>query len=426
MKISLIVPNRNNLKYFKWSYDSIRKNQGNREVWICSAVDACTDGTLEWYEELSKKDPYFKYIVNSGPERLGLTILYNKIVEDIVETDLVMVWHCDMYLCPGALDEIEKLMYDGENLIKNRIVSLTRIEPPLHPGGKEKIVGNFGIEPESFDEDGLFAQLDVWSRLDNWEYTCNFNPNQPMKFNVPLKGTTSGIFAPWTVCKDEFLEINGHDYLFTPQSKEDDDLWNRFLLNGTEFVQTREGYCYHMTCRGSRFNPYLTTPGKSSEEWEFNNRNSMLNFIRKWQSFPKHDKWHHPIMPKHRRNIGFILRNCGYDFISALEPWCDRLVYVELEQEIIDTYVKREQHNTKFDLKTKMEYGACETDVIVEIDGQRFNQTDFINIQHLSDIITQANELGEFELGNLKITIRSLQTYEKDLVVCKNEPITLN
>ena len=28
MEISLIQPGRNNLKYLKWSYDSIRKNQG--------------------------------------------------------------------------------------------------------------------------------------------------------------------------------------------------------------------------------------------------------------------------------------------------------------------------------------------------------------------------------------------------------------
>ena len=44
MKISLIIPSRNNLKYLKWSYDSIRKNQGNHEVEICVADDASTDG----------------------------------------------------------------------------------------------------------------------------------------------------------------------------------------------------------------------------------------------------------------------------------------------------------------------------------------------------------------------------------------------
>ena len=39
MKISLIQPARNNLKYLKWSYNSIRKNQGNHIVEICVADD---------------------------------------------------------------------------------------------------------------------------------------------------------------------------------------------------------------------------------------------------------------------------------------------------------------------------------------------------------------------------------------------------
>ena len=48
MKISLIQPGRNNLKYLKWAYDATRKNQGNHEVEICVADDASTDGTWEW------------------------------------------------------------------------------------------------------------------------------------------------------------------------------------------------------------------------------------------------------------------------------------------------------------------------------------------------------------------------------------------
>lgn len=48
MRISFIVPGRNNLRYFKWSYDSIRKNQGNHNVEICFADDASTDGTMEF------------------------------------------------------------------------------------------------------------------------------------------------------------------------------------------------------------------------------------------------------------------------------------------------------------------------------------------------------------------------------------------
>ena len=59
MKISLIQPGRNNLKYLKWSYNSIRKNQGNHEVQICVEDDASTDGTWEWSLEMMDKDPSF-------------------------------------------------------------------------------------------------------------------------------------------------------------------------------------------------------------------------------------------------------------------------------------------------------------------------------------------------------------------------------
>ena len=69
--------------------------------------------------------------------------------------------------------------------------------------------------------------------------------------------------------------IGGHDELFSPTSREDSDIFNRFLLNGYEFVQTWEGFVYHMTCRGSRFadgakrNPdgQVFMKGRETEEW---------------------------------------------------------------------------------------------------------------------------------------------------------------
>ena len=65
MKISLIQPSRNNLKYLKWSYDSIRKNQGDHEVEICVADDfSDKDNTWEWCQQTMKKDPLFKAIRN--------------------------------------------------------------------------------------------------------------------------------------------------------------------------------------------------------------------------------------------------------------------------------------------------------------------------------------------------------------------------
>jgi glycosyltransferase involved in cell wall biosynthesis len=83
MKISLIQPGRNNLKYLKWSYDSIRKNQGNHEVQICVADDFSNDGTWDWCLKMMEKDSNFKAIRNEGPSRLGHTILYDRLVNEV-------------------------------------------------------------------------------------------------------------------------------------------------------------------------------------------------------------------------------------------------------------------------------------------------------------------------------------------------------
>ena len=39
------------------------------------------------------------------------------------------------------------------------VVSMTRIEPPLHPDGPEKILADYGIEPEEFNEQQFLNDL---------------------------------------------------------------------------------------------------------------------------------------------------------------------------------------------------------------------------------------------------------------------------
>ena len=131
--ISFILPSRNNLKYLKQAYHSIRKNSEHPHE-ICIASDASTDGTVEWVQEIMKKDENVKLHINEGPERLGHTILYDTLIYDYATHDRVMIFHADMYLCPKADEEIDKYLEPG------KVVSLTRIEPPLHPDGPEKIL----------------------------------------------------------------------------------------------------------------------------------------------------------------------------------------------------------------------------------------------------------------------------------------------
>jgi glycosyltransferase involved in cell wall biosynthesis len=396
MKISIIQPTRNNLKYLKWSYDAIRKNQGDHIVEICIADDFSNDGTWEWCQQiLNEGDTHFKCIRNEGPKRLGHTILYDRLVNEVASYDICMIYHADMYLCPGALDAIEK------HIKPKTIVSLTRIEPPLHPPGPEKVFINWGAtEPEDFNEEKFLE----WFK------------------SLERKEPTEGIFAPWAFYKSDFQEIGGHDPLYAPQSKEDSDIFNRFQLNGVSFVQTWEGYVYHMTCRGSRFNPTLTTPGINSPEWEAQNRKSTRNFIRKWGHFCKHDALMKPIIPP-KYNIAFVIQNANLQILEFLEPWCDRIYTNEVYKVIgrMWDYVEMEQENTNFDLSKRVltienNEPHAENDIVVEFDAYKFTQNDFNTIQQLSEIIQDSGEVGTFELGNLKITIYSLTEYQNELI----------
>lgn len=58
-------------------------------------------------------------------------------------------------------------------------------------------------------------------------------------------------------------------------------------------------------------------------------------------------------------------------------------------------------------------------DIIVEVNGNTFNEYDYKIIQNLNDIIADNGDIGEFELNNLKISIKSLDSYEKDLIYLK-------
>lgn len=393
MKISLIQPGRNNLKYLKWSYDSIRKHQGDHEVEICVADDASSDGTWDWCLVMKAKDPNFKAIRNEGPDRLGHTILYDRLVNEVATNDIAMIYHADMYLCPGALNAIER------EIEEKTIVSLTRIEPPLHPDGPEKILWNGGIEPEEFLEKQLLEELP--------------------KFRDSSK-LTEGIFAPWAFYRKDFQEIGGHDPLYAPQSKEDSDIFNRFQLNGIRFKQVWDGFVYHMTCRGSRrnTNDKATSIYEDSPEWLEQNKRSTRNFIRKWGHMVMHDKLMKPIIPP-KYDIGFKIKKCNSELLELLEPWCSNILIDDEMQVLTTHYLDKEQKNTQFDLSKRVKstpFESLENEIIVEIDRNAFNNQDFQLIPKLPQIIKDSGQIGKFQLGNLFITINKMNEYQNTLI----------
>ena len=351
-KITFVIPSRNNLEFLQLAYKSIRNLKTKHEILVLN--DASTDGTIEWIDSLGDTDLIVHH--NPGPERIGIVGMFDKGIE-MARTDIIMAYHADMVAGPNLDKHILK------HLKKGTVVSATRVEPPLHPDGPEKMLVDFGIEVEDFDMD----------KFNNWVLN-EYKPKHG-------KDVTEGIFAPWCMYKEDFLAIGGHDELFAPQSKEDSDLFNRFVLNGYKVLQTWEGLVYHFTSRGSRFNKHAGgAAGQNSNEWLQTTTINMKKFIKKWGTVVQHDQFMKPIIsPVYRKSVNIINTNPNLE--EALTPWFN-------------------------DGK----------DIIVNIDGNTFNNHDFQVIQKLNDIIKDSGDIGSFKIGNLEITINSLKEYQNELI----------
>jgi hypothetical protein len=180
-----------------------------------------------------------------------------------------------------------------------------------------------------------------------------------------------------------------------------------------------------MTCRGSRRNTVDKAKNiyEDSPEWLAQNMRSTRNFIRKWGHFVKHDALMKPIIPP-KYDIGFIVNNCNHELLKALEPWCST-IYVDESNDIVlrDNYIRLEQPNTIIDLHKRVLPFDNEknNEILVTIDGSKFNQQDFQYIQQLPEILADSGEPAfHGELGNLTVEIfETMNTYEKDLIICK-------
>ena len=396
-KITFCIPSKNNLRYLKSSITSIQQNSIlDNEILVW--VDLDEDGTEEWLKENN-----IKYLINPKTEPQGIAAGYNRCIE-AASNEIVCMFHADMFMGKGFDRNLIKHM---GNITPGTVVAGTRIEPPLHPEGKEKIVKDFGMYPEDFKEE-------------------EFNEFVSQIQKEEKDQVTYGIFAPWACYKHEIMEIGMHDEAFHSYH-EDSDIFNRFILNGMKLIQSRDALVYHLTCRGGK---WIDGIEQVTQDPKFHNMadRARKHYLRKWGSWIKNNEYQHPIIPP-KYNIGIRVKNCNDQLLLALEPWCDR-IYADGN---IDGYIIYEQPNTSFDLLKRVhsivvnEDGTITDedrydydDIVVEIDGKTFNQQDFQIIQQLNSIIQDSGEVGSFELGNLKITISELKEYQNELIINKS------
>ena len=382
-KITFCIPSKNNLRYLKNSITSIRKNS-SQEHDIIVYIDADNDGTEQWLKENN-----IDFIKNETNTPKGIATGYNECIKK-AKTDVVCMFHADMYMGKGFDTGLFKYLQPKS------VVSATRIEPPLHPEGKEKIVKSFGMYPEDFLEDEFNSYV---------ENIIQENQNK----------TTKGIFAPWVCYKEDIMEIGLHDEYFHSYH-EDSDIFNRFILNGYEIIQSWESYVYHLTCRGGQFQDGVEQVTKDPLFHEMKTK-AARNYVRKWGSFVKNNEYQYPIIPP-KYDIGFVVKNCGLPHLQILEPWCSTIYIQDTMYLIVPDYIKNEQPNTNFDIQERIKPydNEKQNNILVSFDASKLTNQNFELLTQLPEIIKDSGEVGTFNLDIFTIDIIHMNEYQNNLI----------
>lgn len=367
-QVTLVIPSSNNLRHLKNAYTSVKTHASNCKIVMLD--DGSTDGTTEWLTSLS--DDNITAIYRSS-ERVGHTVLYDKGIE-LAETEVVGIMHADMILGPNYLENMLK------HLNKETVVCATRIEPPLHPAGREKIIKDFGTDFDNLNLDAFEAYV--------------------LEAQVEFKDqTTNGMFAPWIIYKEDFVNMGGHDKLFAPFPYEDSDIFQRWMLHGYELTQSRDALVYHLTCRGHRWTEEI---GKDDDYFKNAAAKAARNYIRKWGSWIENDEYQRPIL-KPRYDIGIVVENCDPSLLLSLEPWFNN-IYVD--QSIIADYIEYEQPKTDLILEARVRPidEPKQNDILIYFDAN--TEVDLNIIPDIQVIIRESvDAVGTYEYNGLKIDV---------------------
>ena len=366
--VTLVIPSSNNLRHLKNAYTSIKTHAQHCKIVMLD--DGSTDGTTEWLAGISNDNITAVY---RSDKRVGHTILYDKGIE-LAQTEVVGIMHADMILGPYYLENLLK------HLQKETVVCATRVEPPLHPAGKEKIIRDFGTDFDNLNLDAFEAYV--------------------LEAQHEYKDlTTNGMFAPWIIYKEDFVAMGGHDKLFAPFPYEDSDIFQRWILHGYELIQSRDSFVYHLTCRGHRWTEEI---GKDDDYFKNASAKAARNYIRKWGSWIENDEYQMPIL-KPRYDIGIVVENCDANLLLSLEPWFNN-IYVD--QTLIADYIKHEQPKTDLILEARVRNieEPKQNDILIYFDAKE--NVDLNIVPNIQVIIRESvDAVGTYEYNGLKIDV---------------------
>lgn len=379
-QMTFAIASKNNFRYVKHAVKYIRENCYRKNHVIHIGIDGEDTELEQWVKEQIENGDT-NIMVSTGVS--GIAAIYNNIANKL-STDFIVIYHADMI----AGKDVDLYLY--KQWKNGVIVSATRIEPPLHPADPAKIVDNFGLWPEEDVADGFKKQ----------------QFNQFVENNLDNDKITKGVFAPWLINKEDYWAVGGHDETLNSHS-EDRDLFNRFLLNGFDFIQPWNAMVYHLTCRGGQFEHAISTENlqTKSEDWNQLAVENTKKFIRKWGTQPLYDSLQYPIvMPKY--DIGLVIYNAHLDLVTFLEPYFTTIYTNTIKP---------------FDEITKLKSVEDEltNDIIIEVNAEQLTNENIEFLLKLPYVLKQNTQTGAFKMDIFNLYIKNYNQYQNELIKVK-------
>jgi GT2 family glycosyltransferase len=401
----------NELDYIKLLFKSLKDNLSTLEHEIIIFIDSDNQGTLEWLVEQKHLFPNLKILKNNLPICYGYARNINEMFK-LASNDIVSYLQSDMVISK------DYDVYVSNNIKDNMVLSSTRIEPPLHGEGQEKHTVNFGLTPEDF----------------KYEEFLNY-----CKTNSSHK-TTTYFFAPFTLYKEVWNSIGGHDTQFR-RSREDSDILNRLVLKGVKIVQTWEALVYHFTCISSRgqdwHNPHNTKAQDRAKLQNHADRIEMSRINKKWGGFSHGNPNNYYYNINSEIDIDLKDHNL-FNMVSSffkINYINDVSFYNKIVAQNNHTYANKllnisDKHWEKYsymynnnNLKDTIKKIKPQGDIIVKFKLSNINQNNFSDfIYNLQHIIHKYDE-GEYEWEGFILIINKKNNIIKEKINCINPKI---
>ncbi len=409
---------KNELNHIQLLFKSLEQNLSTPQHEIIVFVDSDNQNTFEWL--LTKKSifPNLRILRNELPIPYGYQRNINEMFLQ-ASHDIVSYIQSDMVVCKDYDIEILK------HLQTNMILCSTRIEPPLHGNSGEKITYDFGLDPTLFD----------LNKFTNYSDTLKINK------------ITEYFFAPFTLYKDTWNSIGGHDTRFR-RSREDSDILTRLVLNGTKIIQAWNALVYHFTCTSSRgkewFNKNNNVAKQRAELQQYADSIELQRFFRKWGRFS------HDINKISKYNISAKIHGSQTDInvqkFKLIEPFFNK---IQTNSYFIDSIKSNyiQQHNVANELlnihddvwneysymflddmyTNRIVADNISDDIMLEFNLDHLNEHDMNSfILNLQDIINQTDSTGKFIYGIFSVEIHDKINRANEHIIVHNPDIKTN